>query len=321
VKTDLKPPDRIRTWATLLGIAAIVMWGSLIGVARSVIEQVGVLWSAAAVSLIGGGLGLVVARVRTGRRPGPATWSARYLVGCGLLFVVYNAALYLAIRLAADRTQTVEVGLVNYLWPALTVALGVPILRHKAGPGLLPGLVIATVGIYLGMTAGRDISLQTIGRNLLAGPWPYVLGLLAAISWALYSNLARRWAGNTREGGVPIFLLTTGVILIAAAAAFEPPPRHIWTARAAAELLYLAVFPTLLAYVFWDTAMRRGNIILVASVSFFTPLISTLMSCFYLHVPMGLQLAAACGLVIAGAVVCKYSVTETQEKPAATALE
>jgi drug/metabolite transporter (DMT)-like permease len=317
----MSPPDRGHTLATLLGIAAIVIWGSLIGVARSVIEQVGVLWSAAAVSLVGGGLGLVVTKVWVTRRPESVTLSVRYLFGCGLLFVVYNAAIYIAIRLAADRSQTVEIGLVNYLWPALTVALGVPILRHKAGPGLLPGLIIAMVGIYLGMTTGKEISLQTIGRNLLTGPWPYVLGLLAAISWALYSNIARRWAGNARDGAVPIFLLATGVVLAAAAAAFEPLPRHTWTVRAVAELLYLAVFPTLLAYVFWDTAMRRGNIILVSSVSFFTPLISTIMSCLYLRVPMGLQLWAACGLVIVGAAVCKQSVTETQEKPAATALE
>jgi len=81
-----------------------------------------------------------------------------------------------------------------------------------------------------------------------------------------------------------------------------------WQARTAWEVLYLAVFTSLLAYAFWERAMRRGNLTLVVAVSYLTPLLSTGVSCLYLRLSPGPALWAGCGLVIAGAVVCKLSV-------------
>jgi drug/metabolite transporter (DMT)-like permease len=301
---------RGQTTGTLLGIAAVVMWGSLIGVARSVVEQMGVLWSSAAVSLISGALGLAIAAYRPGGAGRLFKLPANYLFGCGLLFVVNNVALYVAIRLASNRAEVIEVGLVNYLWPAVTVLLAVPVLGKKARVTLLPGLALAIVGIYVGMAAGGEISLARIREHLTANPMPYLLALIGACCWGLYSNLARRWAGASDGGAVPLFLLGTGVTLAVAAVFFEPFKPPVWSTRVIAEFAYLAIFPTLLAYLFWDIAMRKGNLILVSIISFFTPLISTVISCVYLKVPMGIQLWLACGLVIVGALVCQRSVTD-----------
>ena len=46
----------------------------------------------------------------------------RYLWGCGALFVAYASCYCLALGLATDRAQVLGVGLVNYLWPSLTLA-------------------------------------------------------------------------------------------------------------------------------------------------------------------------------------------------------
>lgn len=293
-----------------MGLLAILLWGSLFAIARSIIEQIGMLWSMAAANLIAGALGLGIAAAKPGGIGAVGRLPRAYLGGCGLLFVVYNAALFVAIQLATDHAQVVEVGLINYLWPALTVALAVPILGQRARLTLLPGLAIALAGIYIGMTTGKDVSLATIRTNMLANPLPYLLALVAAASWALYSNLARRWAGDTETGGAPAFLLATGVVLAGAACAFEPFPVDGWTVRGAAELIYLAIFPTMLAYVLWDFGIRKGNVLVVSSASLFAPFISTLITCLYLGVPMGARLWAACGLVIVGAVTCRYSIVE-----------
>jgi len=301
---------------TAMGLVAILLWGSLFAITRSIIEQIGMLWSMAAANLIAGSLGLAIAAAKPGGigAIGRLPWA--YLGGCGLLFVLYNAALFVAIQLAADRLQVVEVGLINYLWPGLTVALAVPILGRRARVTLLPALAVALAGIYIGMTTGKDVSLTTIRAHVLANPLPYALALVAALSWALYSNLARRWAGFSETGGVPAFLLATGGVLTFAAGAFEPFPVDGWTVRGAAELIYLAIFPTLLAYVLWDFGMRKGNVLVVSIASFFTPLISTLVTCLYLNVPMGTRLWAACGLVVVGAVACRYSIHQPQTSQA-----
>ena len=79
----------------------------------------------------------------------------------------------------------------------------------------------------------------------------------------------------------------------------------------------MTIFATVLAYVFWDYSMRRGNIVLVAAFSYFTPLLSTIVSWRYLATTPGVTLWIACVLVIAGAVICKYSVVEADRAPQA----
>jgi drug/metabolite transporter (DMT)-like permease len=73
-------------------------------------------------------------------------------------------------------------------------------------------------------------------------------------------------------------------------------------------LLFVAVCPLLLAYVFWDIAMRKGRMILVVSFSYLTPLLSTFVSCLYLRVLPGMNVWIACVLVIGGALICRYSI-------------
>jgi len=155
-------------------------------------------------------------------------------------------------------------------------------------------------------------SWEVFKGNFQVNYFPYLLAFMAAISWGLYSILVRRWAGHTEGGAVPLFLLGTGLVLIAIRFMF--PEKSYWTPRVAAELLYMSVFPTFLAYTFWDRAMRKGNIILVASLSYFTPLLSIIISSLYLRVAIKANLWIACGLVIAGAVICKFSIVDKTKK-------
>ncbi len=73
----------------------------------------------------------------------------------------------------------------------------------------------------------------------------------------------------------------------------------------------MSVFPTILAYTFWDTAMRRGNMILVASLSYLTPLLLIIIGSIYLGVGTGWHLWLGCLLVIVGSFASKLSIEET----------
>jgi uncharacterized membrane protein len=63
--------------------------------------------------------------------------------------------------------------------------------------------------------------------------------------------------------------------------------------------------------------MRKGKIILVVSLSYFTPLLSIIISSLYLRVAVKANLWIACGLVIVGAVICKFSIMDKTEKESA----
>jgi drug/metabolite transporter (DMT)-like permease len=129
---------------------------------------------------------------------------------------------------------------------------------------------------------------------------------LAAVAWGLYSNLSRRWAAAEAGNAMPLFVLASGAAFLLLRACRSEHP--VWTTRVCAEAAYVAVFPTLLAYVFWDTAARRGNLVLVAACSYLTPLLSVLVSSMYLDLPIRPQQWLAGLLVVGGAVTCRIAV-------------
>jgi len=297
---------------TIFGMLAILFWGTTIAFSRSLTEQLGPLTAASWIYLLSGIWGCIYLINKPGGIKKTFQLPVLYLIGCGALFVIYMVSLYLAVGLAFSREQVIEVSIINYLWPGLTLILSIPILGKKARLSLIPGVFLAFSGFYLATVNSGMFSWEVFKVNFQVNYIPYLLAFVAAASWGLYSNLVRCWAGHTEGGAVPLFLLVTGLILTTIRFMF--PEESYWTARVVAELLYMSVFPTFLAYFFWDRAMRKGKIILVASLSYFTPLLSIIISSLYLQVAVRESLWIACGLVIAGAIICKYSVIDTTKK-------
>jgi len=282
---------------TILGLFAILLWSATVALARSISERIGPAAAGASVYLTAAGLlgGHLLLRERSFhilRKLPP-----NYAVGCGGLFVLYTMTLFLALGLAADRHQTIEVGLLNYLWPALTLLFSLGILGNRASIGLIPGTLLALCGVFLVLTQGTSISWNSFSGNVSSNPVAYGLGVLAAVTWGLYSNLTRRWGGSNSSGAVLLFVLATGMMFWLLRL-FHPEQGN-WGIRVLAEIAFLAL-ATALAYVFWDIAMREGDVLLVASCSYLTPFLSTGVSCVYLRVWPSPSLWLGCLLIIAG---------------------
>jgi len=292
--------------ATLGGLAAIVLWSLTVGVARRIIEPLGPLTACAATYLAGGAIGcaLLLSRART--RAGMARLPRRYLVGCGALFVGYTLCLYLAIGLAAGRNEVFVVGLINYLWPGLTLVLSLPVLGCRGRWSLPVGLLLALVGVALATWPARGAGFGAVVSDLGANAWAYALALMAAVAWAMYSNLARRWAGRSEGDAVALFVLAAGVL--AATLSFWRGETANWSASVAAGVALMALGPALTAYLLWDRAVRRGNLTLVASAAYLTPLLSTAITSAALGALPGAGVWVGCVLVVVGAMVCKVSV-------------
>jgi len=298
---------RSQSHGTVLGVFAILLWSSTIAFSRSLSEALGPLTAGAAIFMLGGVLACIRLAIVSRGLQRVRHLPVAYLAGCGALFVIYMVSLYVAIGLASGRQQVLEVGLINYLWPGLTLVFAVPILKRRARASLVLGVLAGFAGIFLATAQNGVFSWQE-PRSLSVSLVPYALALVAGVSWALYSNLSRRWAEDVEGGGVPLFLLSAGLVL-AGLRMFFPEQSH-WTSRSLLELLYMGIFPAMLGYTFWDEAMRRGRIILVASLSYFTPLLSTFIATAYLGVTAGWNLWAGCILVVIGAAICKLSVEE-----------
>ncbi len=177
--------------------------------------------------------------------------------GVASLFL-YHASLVAAFRLA----PIAEANLLNYLWPLLIVVLAPR--RADPKPRQLAGCAIAFVGGAL------VIAPSALSATHLAG---YALAVLAAFTWAAYSLLPARlpayssWA----TGG---FCLGAGLLALAAHALFETPYRP--SATELAGMAAIGIGPLGLAFVLWDRAMRTGRAATIGSLSYLTPVLSTL---------------------------------------------
>lgn len=290
--------------ATISGILAVLFWSSTIAFSRILTESLGIYTTGALIYTLGGLLGLVVAS----RTPGGLIHMLRmppgYLLVCGGLFVGYMVFLYLAIGLAHNHAQVIAVGLANYLWPSLILLFSIPVLGKRARLWLLPGIGMALAGTWIATTQSQESLLSDLlGPAIL----PVLLAVGAAIFWGLYSTLARKWASE-QGSAVPLFLLASGLVFLLMRFVIGEPWQ--WNVELLLPLVYMIIFPAWLGYLLWDIAMQRGDMTLVTSFSYFTPLLSTLISLLILQVAPSPLLGLAALLVTAGAVVSKLSILE-----------
>jgi drug/metabolite transporter (DMT)-like permease len=301
-----------RRFATTLGVAAIVLWASTVAFGRSLTVQLGPLHAGAAVYVVSAVFSLCVLAARPARARTVLRLPRRYLVGCGALFVVYAICLYLALGLSSGSQQAIEVGTINYLWPAATVVLSVPILGQRARWPIVPGTFAALAGIILATLPPGQWSAQIFIDTLHNNWLPYVLALVAALDWALFSNLSRLWASGDGAGAVPLFMVITALVMVPLALV-QPVGEVQLNPRLILELIYLGLFPTAIAYAFWEVAMRRGHMLLVANLSFFIPLMSAAIAALYLHTTPRAELWLGCALVSVGAWICHHSLSDPDE--------
>ena len=292
--------------STLLGLFALLLWSATVALARRSSESIGPLTTGACVYLSAGVFAVTHWLFKGGVAQTLRAWPRAYVFGCGTLFVVNNVTLFMALGLATGRQQALEVGLVNYLWPTLTLLLSVVLLDRRASMWLVPGTGLALVGVFLVLTHGASVSWGSFCRNLLAEPVAYGLALVAAVSWAFYSNLTHRWGGGGKDGAVPLFMLATGIAMLIVR--LLRPEAAAWSGRVVAEVGFLGMV-TAMAYVFWDGAMRKGDVVLVAACSYLTPFLSTVVSCVYLGVLPGVSLWAGCALLVCGSFLSWWSIS------------
>ncbi len=90
------------------------------GLVRTVTESFGPLGGAALIYTVAS-----IFLICVMGRPKLRHFSFRYLVIGGFLFVSYEICLALALGMANNRYQALEMAVINYLWPAFTVLLAV----------------------------------------------------------------------------------------------------------------------------------------------------------------------------------------------------
>jgi drug/metabolite transporter (DMT)-like permease len=122
------------------------------------------------------------------------------------------------------------------------------------------------------------------------------------VTWAVYSLLTKRLPAFG-SGAVGAFCLAAGVLSLATYfVKTGTPGLGVVQAGDWPLLILLGVGPMGAAFFFWDAALKRGDPRVIGSLSYMTPLLSTLALTLIGGRPMSLLAAAAMALIVAGAV-------------------
>lgn len=288
-----------------LGMVAVVFWAFGASLVYFGAQQTGTWPFVTLASLVGGVLQLICRRVYRGELVTAIRLPWRLWLGPVLCFVVYGLAWPFALVSSTTR-QVVGVSLINYLWPVLTVLFSVwwvPGVRLT--PRIILALLLAMAGLGLAnfkpleaLLSGASGQAPTLRLFL-----PYALATVAAITWAVYSALLvrwRSWAANfiTSPLGFILIGIFGGLVMLATGTV----PRKMTTLGTALTIFYGAG-PLAIGYLLWEIALSKARVQALSLVAAITPVLSTLLLCFFLrHLP-GAELVFAAILVSAGVVL------------------
>ncbi|MDJ0036269.1 aromatic amino acid DMT transporter YddG [Pantoea allii] len=282
--------------ATLIGLSAILLWSTTIGLLRSVSEAFGPTGGAALIYST-----TAVLLCLTRGVPNPRNMPGRYLLTGGVLFVGYEICLALAVGLARDRHQSLEMGMINYLWPCLTIVLAIPFNQQRFRLWLWPGLLLSLCGIIWVMKGANGNVTGKMAQNIASNPTAYLLAFIAAIAWALYNNITRRYARGSN--GVTLFFMVTALALWLKFALFTEYETLQFSVTAAAEVLFMGA-STAVAYSAWNYGIQHGNLTLLATASYFTPVLSALLASLWLGLTPPISFWQGVAMITAGSLIC-----------------
>ncbi len=284
-----------RNRATLIGLIAIVLWSSIVGLIRSVSQSLGATGGAAMMYSLGTlllaltvGFGRIVAMPR------------RYLLWGGLLFVCYELCLALSIGYANSNRQAIEVGMVNYLWPALTMVAAILFNRQRSNLLVVPGFALAILGICWVLGGEQGLDLAGMLANIDDNPLSYGLALAGAVIWAAYCIVTARMA----QGGnaVTLFFMLTAAALWFKYLVFGGPAMT-FSLQAAVHLL-LAAGAMGFGYAAWNVGILHGNVTVLAGASYFIPVLSAALAAVLLRTPLPAPFWQGAAMVCGGSILC-----------------
>ena len=292
--------------ATLIGLVAIVLWSSLVGMIRNVSDHLGPTGGAAMMYSVASLLLLFsVGWVKL------ATFPRRYLIWGSLLFVTYELCLSLSIGYANTARQAIEVGMVNYLWPTFTIIAAITFNRQKASWLVVPGFLLSLVGICWVLVGEQGFDAGGMLANVQDNPFSYGLALAGALIWAAYCTVTARIAGGAN--GVTLFF-----ILVSMSLWFKYLLGGGGQMNFSADaIVYLIIAAAAMGFGYgaWNVGILHGNVTILAGASYFTPVLSAAFSTILLRAPLSLAFWQGAALVSGGAILCWVATRKPQIVP------
>ncbi|WP_223066864.1 DMT family transporter [Paenibacillus caui] len=182
----------------------------------------------------------------------------------------YNLLLYEALRF----TTSLEAALVNAINPAMIAILAFWLLKEKLSLLNSFGIAISLIGVLLVLTRGHLLQIFQIHYN-----WGELMMLLAITVWSFYTLLGRKMKHVPPIAGTAVSA-TLGLTVLAPFFLASGFSFRLGT-QAAIGIVYIALFPSVCSFVFWNSAIRQVGAshagIFLNLIAVFTAILSLLL--------------------------------------------
>ena len=272
--------------ATLYGFIAIGLWGTLalLGTVTANIPAFQLLSLCFFISAI-----IIVIKRIAIKKPifsKPSLTLAQWLIGIIGLFG-FHFCYFMALKFA----PVIEVSLIVYLWPLLLATL---VANKQNRLRALIGGSLGFIGIAFIIVGNGELTLNSDYRI------GYFLAAICAVIWGSYS-----WFLSTSNNDVEdIAWLSAAVALLALLAHWQFETSN-WSFSLSewGGILLLGLGPVGGAFYLWDIALKKGNQQLLASLSFSTPLISSVILAIAGFNTWSTNIIIALALILSGAII------------------
>lgn len=205
---------------------------------------------------------------------------------------LYYAFLYAGLQYAPAQ----EAFIVNYTWPIWVVVFGSLLLGDKLTFRKIAALMLGFIGVYIIISQGNlgAVSFQNIKGDGFA--------LLGAVVYGLFSALSKKHDDDkvisTLMYYIFAFIYTAIFIFL-----FSSLPTV--TMETIAGLVWLGVFTSGVAFIFWLSALKHGDTAKMSNLILITPFLSLVFSYFLVGEKIALSSFIGCAIIVSGIVLQK----------------
>jgi len=188
----------------------------------------------------------------------------------------FNTFIYIGLTLTTASNATILQSVI----PIVILIISVIWLRESISIQQWFGVIVSSFGVLALITKGDPASLLTFQFN--QGD---LFILVAVLSWAVYSILLR-WRPVELDGftffGITVVI---GAIALFPFALFEL--QHVepvvWHNQTIATIIYMAVFPSILAYIFWNKGVAELGAAKAGLFIHLMPIFGLILSSLFLN--------------------------------------
>ena len=211
----------------------------------------------------------------------------------------FNTLIYLAMQ----STTAINAVLINSCIPVLIAVCSWIMFRETMTLRQYLGVMVSLCGVFLIITHGELATLMEVDFN-----HGDILVFFAALLWALYSTNLKKYPKELHPLSYQTGIVITGLVAIlplyllelAAGKTMNTTPASI------ATVLYVAIFASVLAFIFWNNAVRTIGANKAGPFIHLMPVFSSILAVIFLGESIKTYHLQGIGLIFTGIIMTTF---------------